>query len=115
MTKILNLDEVQNDEDEKQITIAGTAHLMSPMTLKNFMKISKTAQKLKASEKQGGKEISEEDQMNMMQEAIQMAFPTLTGDELGEMTMPQLKRLQEFIQETEEDGAEEAIENTGEK
>lgn len=89
MAKLLNLDELQQDEYELKLN--GKIYPMKELSVGDFIKISKMTQDL-------GEDLNESDQIELMIEVIQMRFPDMPGEDLMGLSVTNLGKLVEFVQ-----------------
>jgi valyl-tRNA synthetase len=96
-TKLLNLDELSTDE--KVIKLDGVEHKMREMTVQEFIDRSVEARKVAASSEKAAAEQDEKALDRMVQMSIDMihdAFPTITKERLGRLTLNQLSAILDF-------------------
>lgn len=112
MTKILNLDEV-SPQAEKVIKLNGKEHLLAPITVGEFIRVTREAEAIDAKQVKGKpQKISE--QFEYFIQTITRSFPTITEEELKDMDLSKLKYIVDFIHSEVEVEAE-AAEGAGVK
>ena len=88
MAKLLNLNELA--QEIREVKIGDKVHRVREMTVDAFIKTTQVAEAL-------GDEASIAKQMQAVVEMIQLAIPTLTIEEITELSVDQLHALSTFI------------------
>jgi len=89
MSNLLNLDEIDVG-DEKSFIFNGNTHVMTPLSVGDYIKQVKTLENMK--------DASQEDSFNFMIKSVCAAFPSLTEAEAKKMTFPQIEMLMTHVQ-----------------
>jgi hypothetical protein len=90
--KLLNLDELATEE--KVIKLDGADHLMREMTVQEFVDKAKAARDLEASAPATPETLDAK--IVSVIAMIADAFPTITSERLGQLSLPQLNAILEF-------------------
>ncbi len=106
MTKILNLDTLEQSED-KTVILRGVKHKFVPFSVEDFI-----TQVKEIKEMEKGGEMGMDEYAEFMITAIKRAFPTIEVVELRKLTMDQLRALSDFVKSVAEDEAKPATETT---
>lgn len=107
MTKILNLDDIEQSED-KSVVLAGQTHVFRPFTVAEFIAQLK---EIEAIEKTG--EMTVADYAEFSIKTVKRAFPTIPEEQLRDLSINKLKALTDFVREVASDEADKGAEATG--
>lgn len=92
--KLLNLDELV--PDTKVIKLDGTDHVMREITVAEFIRRSKEAQEAQDAADALGPDAPMSAKTEKIIEMIHDAFPTITTERLGRLTLPQLNAVLDY-------------------
>lgn len=109
--KTLNLDDVK-PAVEKVVKLNGKSHPMKAMTVGDFIDITSRTDELQ--KRKGDNELSFEQEFVLLTDIVMRGFETLSRDDIMGLSLEQLAKLAEFIQESAEEGAAEASEDAKE-
>jgi hypothetical protein len=90
--KLLDLDKIPAGQPEVVVKLNGKEHRLKPMTVDGFIQNMKLVQGMK-------NEGNFEEEIEVVKDMILILFPTMTREDLGTMTFPQLEALKNFAQE----------------
>jgi hypothetical protein len=90
-TNYLDLDAII-PEDEITVKLGGVEHKLVPITLEDFVRNTKAVQAM-------GAQVDPEAEMAMVTDMLFRAFPTMTPEITGKLTLIQLNKLLEFAME----------------
>jgi hypothetical protein len=94
MTKILNLDDIEQSED-KTVVLNTVSHKFHPFTVDEFITQLKEIEAIEA----GGSVMSATDYAEFSIRTVQAAFPTIKETDLRALTIGKLKALTDFVKD----------------
>lgn len=106
MTKILNLDDIQQPED-KNVVLKGATHTFQPFTVGEFVAQLKEIEEIEAKG-----QLSPADYAEFSIKTVKRAFPTIPEQDLRELPIFKLKALTEFVKDVASDEVERGSEAT---
>lgn len=106
MTKILNLDDIEQSED-KSVVLNSQTHVFRPFTVAEFIAQLKEIEQI---EKNG--DISVADYAEFSIKTVTRAFPTIPENELRDLPVNKLKALTDFVREVANDEADKGTDTT---
>lgn len=90
MSKMLNLDELANEE--RVLKLNGSEHVLRDVSVGDFIEITRMTEGLKD-------DLPISDQLEMMVSIIKRRFPTVDEEELAALNMRQLNAILEFARQ----------------
>jgi hypothetical protein len=100
MTKLLNLDELVNEQ--RVLKLNGQEHVMKSLSVGDFIELNREIEKFK---KRGG-ELTTEEQVELMIAEVQRYFPTMGTSELRNLTINQLLLILNFVRDSQDQQSE---------
>jgi hypothetical protein len=106
MTKILNLDKIVTKR-EKVIVLGGVEHVMTTLTVKEYIAQMKSSQEL--NDLIQAEDLNSADKiLNLTIETLMKVFPTITREQFEGLNMDQLSAIRELAEDAADEDAPQA-------